>query len=847
MSRVRCVRLVRLVGRSSAAGLALALAACGAGGGGGFTSDALVTFVTTDVPAAQTGQEDYSFFFEARVPHSPGTFGVSSGTIPPGMRLDTATGELHGVPRAVGTFSFTVVARDGVDPVYPGGGDRTFAESSRRFTMTVGRGAPNLLAQAVPSAQYRNSYSFVLDAAGGTPPYVFSDVSAPPDGLGDGMTLSPNGVLGNFPTETGPFRFVARVTDADGSSDEQAFSVNVVIKPLLILTPSPLQSAAAEFPYQNQFALASNGGGEPIVWSQVPPVAGETLLSDIDMEITPAGVLRHVFGAVGPRRDASGPYVPPYTVHFTLRVTDEALQPNVTRAYALTVNPGPVLTSISPNRSVSPGPYQVTGLNFQSGASLVFRPGPNQVVVNPTFVSATRLTFAQAPAAPGGVTGAVPVAVVNPDGGTATLAGGFVYPASNVAFGTKGFLASSLSSTGLDCADVNGDGFADVVHCGAVGLPTYPGGPASTSGGLVLHLNAGSSTPAFGSTPLDAGSYYDVKFADVNLDGRKDVVALAGSSVRVWLNGVAGDPPGTFSAGPVSATSNGAFPSEMSFGFLDGDPIPDLAFGYPLHAASEVTSGRVYSMSGTGTGAFVPLDAALTTVGASYGVGSVVCVDTDADGVFEVASGTCLNLGSGAPVRLAATMAGLFGPWADVGGLLSTPAYGQTTCLVAGDFLGTGQSAVVSVHCGSPNYSDARVVQLLSGPGLTTVTPLPAPSNTVKSGAAIDADFDLKSDWAVTTAPSSIVVYRGSTLDAVATLDASVGTPALSAPLTGRVASGDVDGDGRADLLATTSSWIVNGMATQYGSTYVLGKTGVYACSGDGGTRGIVFFLNASN
>ena len=106
----------------------------------------------------------------------------------------------------------------------------------------------------------------------------------------------------------------------------------------------------------------------------------------------------------------------------------------------------------------------------------------------------------------------------------------------------------------------------------------------------------------------------------------------------------------------------------------------------------------------------------------------------------------------------------------------------------------------------------------------------------------IDADFDTKLDWAVTTSPSSIQVYRGSTLASVMTLDASIGSPSITSPLTGKLASGDLDNDGRPDLVATTSYWIAEGMAIYIGSsTYKLGT------SGDGGSKGIVFYLNASN
>jgi hypothetical protein len=68
-----------------------------------------------------------------------------------------------------------------------------------------------------------------------------------------------------------------------------------------------------------------------------------------------------------------------------------------------------------------------------------------------------------------------------------------------------------------------------------------------------------------------------------------------------------------------------------------------------------------------------------------------------------------------------------------------------------------------------------------------------------------------------------------------------VGSPAITSPLTGRVASGDLDGDGRPDLLATTSYWGGNSMAANYGSFYTHGTVG------NGGNMGVVFYLNTSN
>jgi hypothetical protein len=75
----------------------------------------------------------------------------------------------------------------------------------------------------------------------------------------------------------------------------------------------------------------------------------------------------------------------------------------------------------------------------------------------------------------------------------------------------------------------------------------------------------------------------------------------------------------------------------------------------------------------------------------------------------------------------------------------------------------------------------------------------------------------------------------------VATLDATTGNPATASPRTGRLASGDLDGDGRPDVLATTSYWHVSSMATYYSTIYDTGT------NGNGGSMGVVYYLNASN
>jgi hypothetical protein len=812
------------------------LVACGGGGsgggGGGSSGGAEVTIVTSSLAGGTTGLA-YGAQIVATFPHPPGSYFVSGGTLPPGLELDGASGAISGYPRQVGTFVFDVSARDGADLTLPPGRDASYPQSVRRFSMAVARGLPNFLPKVPPAAQYRATYSFTFDVAGGTTPMSFALAGGT---LPTGVSLSSSGAITGFPTQTQPtpYAFDVRVTDAAGLSDVESFEIDVRVKPLLMLSSGAIAPAALAFPYSHVLQLASTGGGEPFTWSQVPPVSGETDLASIGLHVTSDGRVADLGG--GPT--ALGTFL------FTVRVTDEPGQV-ATRQLSLTVNPGPTLASISPRNGTTVGTFTATGLNFQQGAVLIVKPGPTQTQITPTFVSPTTLTFSSPVPKPVNGNGAQPVMVRNPDGGEFTLAGGLVFPASTIAFGAKGFLASSLSSTGLDVADVDGDGFADLVHSGTSGQNYVYNTTASTAAGLIFHRNlATSPVPTFGTTLLDSGSYSDVKFADVNVDGKLDVVALGTTTLRVWIG--AGD--GTFSAGPTS-TLNGPgapqFPSELTVGKLNGDQIPDVAFGvchFSWMGFSNV-NGRAYTMAGTGTGSFVNLDQAVTTISNTYGCVSMVAIDANGDGRHEIAAGRGLNVGSGPPFTYnqLTSGTGLFGTWMTRGPTIAAPAYNSTTGMAAGDFLGNGTQQLVTITSGSPNYSNSQVMMLHSGSDLGTNVTLTTPGSCGKSMTAVDADFDSRMDFAVSILDSRIVVYKGATLAIATTLDAAAGVPSISSPRVGRLASGDVNGDGAPDLLGTTSTWSVNGMAANHGTTYTMNT------NGNGGSMGIVFFLNASN
>lgn len=72
-------------------------------------------FTADSPPSAAVIGTRYSYTFAASGDPAP-TFSLASGTLPPGLSLDSASGVLSGTPTATGSFSFTVQAANGVSP-----------------------------------------------------------------------------------------------------------------------------------------------------------------------------------------------------------------------------------------------------------------------------------------------------------------------------------------------------------------------------------------------------------------------------------------------------------------------------------------------------------------------------------------------------------------------------------------------------------------------------------------------------------------------------------------------------------------------------------------------------------
>lgn len=177
---------------------------------------------------------------------APYLYQLSSGSLPPGMTLNTSTGAITGTANAATSATFTVQATDANGCV-----------KSRNYTLAVACPTVVVSPTTLSSPTVGVAFSQNLSASGGTAPYTYAVASG---ALPTGLALSPAGVLSGTATSATPATFQVRATDANGCPGVRSYTVTPVC-PAVTLSAGPLAFATQGSAYTT--TLAASGGTVP--------------------------------------------------------------------------------------------------------------------------------------------------------------------------------------------------------------------------------------------------------------------------------------------------------------------------------------------------------------------------------------------------------------------------------------------------------------------------------------------------------------------------------------------------------------------------------------------------------
>jgi hypothetical protein len=243
---------------------------------------------------------------------------VESGSLPPGLSLNSSTGRISGTPTSSGQFEFTVVARE------PAFFVRTGARTYSLFVIERLQ-----VATTLTDARVNQSYSVTPSVSGGVPPYTY-EITGLPAGLNYD---SETGIISGTPINAvNDLELQVSVTDSGNPQQLASVRTTLSVKPpsVTIATTSLADGKAGEAYSQT---LQASDGTPSYTWAVVNGLLPDGLSLDLN-----SGVI-------------SGTPTKEETATFTVQVTDND-NPPTTDTQEFSVEIGPPAVRV--RRSVPP-------------------------------------------------------------------------------------------------------------------------------------------------------------------------------------------------------------------------------------------------------------------------------------------------------------------------------------------------------------------------------------------------------------------------------------------------------------------------------------------------------------
>lgn len=218
----------------------------------------------------------YVIQFAATGGASPYTWSVSPGsTLPPGLTLNSGTGEMQGTPTQAGEFQFTIRVEDAEG-----------ANAARTFSVTFFDGLQFLTTSPLAPGTVGEPVNIPMEAAGGTGALSFTLAAG--SSLPEGLSLSAQGLLSGTPAAAFDGSFTVRVADASTPPQTAGRSFAWRVNPPILFVTATLPQATLNENYSQN--VQAEGGFPAYVFvlltGELP--AGITLSEDGGLNGTPA-------------------------------------------------------------------------------------------------------------------------------------------------------------------------------------------------------------------------------------------------------------------------------------------------------------------------------------------------------------------------------------------------------------------------------------------------------------------------------------------------------------------------------------------------------------------------------